>query len=211
MKLLAIDTATELTSVALWHQGTVWTRQSAERPSGAVLPLLLDEVLAMGQSDLAELDGFVVSRGPGSFTGVRIGVGFVQGLAYGLGRPVCGISTLRALASTIAADHVMVALDARKQELYWGAYARAEGQWRPVQDDQLTGPDDLAQWWATHPEPWVGVGNGFTAYPLAGVTVLTPPTSLAAALVTLAAREWPRGTTTALGLQPLYLRNRVVD
>ena len=119
MKLLAIDTATEAMSVALHDASTVCAhrfeligRGHAER----VLPLV-QEVLAEQGWALSDLTALAVGRGPGAFTGVRIGISVAQGLAYGLGIPVVGVSDLEAVAvgalelaaaSGIAAGAVLV-------------------------------------------------------------------------------------------------------
>ncbi len=218
MKLLAIDTATDRSSVALWCTNVVAAQpvvvvrqQQDDQPSGAALPELLAAVLAAGNCDLHALDGLAVTLGPGSFTGLRIGLGFVQGLAYGLNVPVLGLSTLQVLARTAPGDRVVAALDARKNEVYWGAYARADGAWTAVIADAVEAPAALDTLTAAD---WSAVGNGFSRYPELAArwpTAMTASTPLAEALVRLAARQWPTGTTSALQLQPVYLRNRVVD
>lgn len=130
MRLLAIDTATERCSVALRLDGRVIERVS-EQPRGAadlVLPMV-DAVLKEAGVRLADLDGIAYGRGPGAFTGVRIGVGVVQGLAFGAALQTVGISNLAAVAQQVArpGDRILVCMDARMDQVYWSSFARERG------------------------------------------------------------------------------------
>lgn len=122
MKVLAIDTATERCSVALRIDGAVLVRSidTARGHADNILPLL-DELLREARLTLTELDGIAYGRGPGAFTGVRIAVGVVQGLAFGAQLLTVGISNLAAVAQQVAkpADRVLVCMDARMGEVYW--------------------------------------------------------------------------------------------
>lgn len=99
MRILAIDTATEACSVALWNNGTInahfelCPREHTQR----ILPMV-QEILAASGASLNEIDALAFGRGPGSFTGVRIGIGIAQGLALGANLPMIGISTLATMA-----------------------------------------------------------------------------------------------------------------
>ncbi|TDR32207.1 tRNA (adenosine(37)-N6)-threonylcarbamoyltransferase complex dimerization subunit type 1 TsaB [Hydromonas duriensis] len=126
--LLAIDTSSAYCSVALDVNGQVSTEHSPteQTHSEHVLPMVrrLLEKQGMG---LKNLDAFVVGIGPGGFTGVRLGVAVVQGLAYATGKPVIALSSLLALAQAAfksrgQAGLVWVANDARMQQMYWAAY-----------------------------------------------------------------------------------------
>ena len=97
--ILAIDTATELCSVAVLHAGLVErTEEVGQKHSDRVLPFV-DAVLREAELRLRDVDAFAFGAGPGSFTGLRIACGVVQGLAYASGRPVVAIGNLRALAA----------------------------------------------------------------------------------------------------------------
>lgn len=134
--LLAIDTASPCCAVALQYQGAVFSDGiDAQSSHGEQVLNLLDKVITqagLSPPDLmAQLDAVVVSRGPGSFTGVRIGVAAAQGLAYGSSVPLIGVSSLAAMAhSALAAPclvdatelAILVAVDARMDELYWALY-----------------------------------------------------------------------------------------
>ena len=162
MKLLALDTATEVCTVALWLDGEVLERsepggQHAER----ILPMV-DALLAEAGLVLTQLDALAFGRGPGSFTGLRIGAGVAQGLAYGAGLPVVPVSSLAALAQGQDAAKVLAAFDARMHQVYWGVYVRnargivelqgAEGVFTPL---LIPVPEGVG---------WYGAGPGWDAY-----------------------------------------------
>ena len=130
--LLAIDTSTENCSVALVHDGKLTTRniESPREHSQKLLPFV-EEVLDSAGVSLAELDGLVVGAGPGSFTGVRIGVSMAQGLAFSAGLPVYPVCSLQALAQQAIRKNdvagVVACIDARMGEVYYALYANENG------------------------------------------------------------------------------------
>lgn len=125
--LLALDSSTEACSVALINGDEV-TEQFLLTPrehTQRLLPMV-DEVLAEAGASLTQLDAIAFGRGPGSFTGLRICLGAVQGLAFGADLPVVPVSSLTALAQTALdkglvndEQSVIAALDARMDEVYW--------------------------------------------------------------------------------------------
>jgi tRNA threonylcarbamoyladenosine biosynthesis protein TsaB len=129
--ILAIDTATELCSVALLRAELVERSEAVgQKHSDRVLPLV-DAVLREAGLQLREVDAFAFGAGPGSFTGLRIACGVVQGLAYACKRPVVGVGNLRALAAAAFARRpraavALVAFDARMHEAYCGVYRNDE-------------------------------------------------------------------------------------
>lgn len=126
MRLLAIDTATERCSVALRLDGKVIERSSDQPRVAAELVLpMVEAVLTEAGVRLVDLDGIAYGRGPGAFTGVRIGVGVVQGLAFGAGLLTVGISNLAAVAQQVArpGDRILVCMDARMDQVYWSTFA----------------------------------------------------------------------------------------
>lgn len=128
MKLLALDTSTEACSVALLYQGNTLALDEVcpQQHSKRVLPMI-DSMLAEAGINLTMLDGIVFGRGPGSFTGVRIGVSVAQGLAFGAGLPVFGVSTLAAMAQAAVRLHqatqIVAAIDARMAEVYLASFS----------------------------------------------------------------------------------------
>ncbi|MFT5371872.1 MAG: tRNA threonylcarbamoyladenosine biosynthesis protein TsaB, partial [Lysobacterales bacterium] len=126
MKLLAIETATESCSVALAIDGQIRSRESMQIRGHAELLLpWIEELLAEGELALSGLDALVFSRGPGSFTSLRIGIGVTQGLAWGADIPVVPVSSLQSTAQAVVdrgVSSAIVALDARMNEVYCGTF-----------------------------------------------------------------------------------------
>lgn len=126
VRVLALDTSTALGTVAVTVDGELRAEQSARveaRHGESLLPLVAD-VLDKGRVPRTELDLIVVGIGPGSFTGTRVGVATAKGLAVGLGAPIVGVVTLRALAAAAPADRVATVVDAHKGEVFLAVYAR---------------------------------------------------------------------------------------
>jgi len=166
MKLIAIETATEACSSALWIDGEITARHRVAPRLHA--ELLLDDVqslLAEAKLDLSSLDGIAFGRGPGSFTGIRIAAAMTQGLALAAGLPVAPVSTLAALARgamrETGAERVIAALDARMSEVYVGRFeAGPSGLAVPDGGESVIPPRE-----APRPERagWHGAGHGFDA------------------------------------------------
>ncbi len=164
MNIFALDTSTEYCSLALWLDGEILSRSvlAGQKHSELVLPLL-NEMLVEGGVTLSHLDGFAFGAGPGSFTGLRIACGVIQGLAFALDKPVVDISTLEALAQQTVSVNVITALDARMGEVYLAAYTKhPDEQWIPVQSPMLCRPESAPQ---LSENNWIGCGSGFDRYP----------------------------------------------
>lgn len=130
-KILAIDTASTNCSVALSSAGAYSSRSNANARHAAqsILPMI-EELLAESGCTLAQLDAIAVLAGPGSFTGIRIGIGIAQGLGMANATPVLPLSSLAVTAFGVLqgadASAVIVCTKARDDEVYFGAYRRAE-------------------------------------------------------------------------------------
>lgn len=221
MNLLAIDTATEACSVAVSVGGEVWVRHVvAGRSHTQILMPTVHELLREAGIGFSHLDGLVCGIGPGSFAGVRIGVGVVKGLSMATGLPVVGVSSLEAMALPAldrGAAGVLCAIDARMGEVYWGAYAADPDSGLPnaLIEPCVTPP-------AVVPAPgvgrWSAVGTGWGSYAetlagASGVQVvdcdpLALPRADDALRIGRAALSAGRGST-ADALVPVYLRNKV--
>lgn len=148
MKLLAADTATRSLSVAVLDGGdcraelTIYRRETHSRH----LMRLIDQALSLAGLSLAELDGLVAVRGPGSFTGLRIGLSTLKGLALGAGKPVVGISALEALAhqAPLSPIPLHVLMDARKGQVYQGIFRSEGADLRPLADPSVLSPEAAA-------------------------------------------------------------------
>lgn len=132
MNVLAIDTSGDAQVLGLRVGSTHFEKSeiAGRAHSRMILPGIL-ELLAQARLDKQDLDAIVYGRGPGSFTGLRIAAGVVQGLAYGLDLPVVPVSTLACLAQgeyrASGATNVVVAMSARKQEVFFGSYRITDG------------------------------------------------------------------------------------
>lgn len=144
MRILAVDTASGSGSVAV-ADGDDFLAEivSARRETHSrYLMTLIDRALQMAGLRLNEIDGFAVTRGPGSFTGLRIGISTVKGLAWVTQKPVVGISSLEALAvqAAPASSLICAMLDARNNEVYLGRYRIVDGRLKKDLDEQVVSP-----------------------------------------------------------------------
>jgi len=221
MKILAIETATEACSAALFDDGAVIHRETMAPQQHAELILpMCDELMAEAGLPRSALDALAFGRGPGSFTGVRIAVGVIQGIAFALDRPVVPVSSLAALAQGAmdSGNRVLAAFDARMGEVYWGAFgADDQGLATAEGPETVTAPEAVPV-----PEAgrWLGVGSGWASY---GETleervgerleaVVAERFPLARHLVRLAARDLTAGAGVAAAeALPVYLRDNVAD
>lgn len=230
MKILALDTSTEACSAALLAgdagDSSAWRVRYEEAPRGhaeLILPMI-DALLDEAGLALHELDAIAFGRGPGSFTGVRLAAGVVQGLAFGAQVPVVPISTLAAVAlrarrAAPDATHVLVCNDARMDEVYTCAFddaARALTDERVQAPEQVVIPSLADSADSVRDEPrWIGAGRGFRAYPL--LRALVPHTQIfddllprAEEILALAVTEVTAGRVLpATAALPIYVRNRV--
>lgn len=165
MKLLTIQTATPAGSVALTDGRRLLGELflDVRRPHGEWLLGIVDQLLGRAGMTANDLDGFGVTIGPGSFTGLRVGLATVKGLALATGRPVAGVSTLRTLAMQAphAAMPVCALLDARKKEVYAGAFAWQDGLPRALAPERVLPPERLLGEVAG---PTLFIGDGATVY-----------------------------------------------
>lgn len=169
MNLLAVDTTADACSAAiLTSDGRIHERCIVE-PRGHtrhLLPMIRELTQATGLS-VSDMDALAFGRGPGSFTGLRIATGVVQGLSWGLECPVVPVSSLAAVAAGAIRQHalpegsgVAVAFDARMGEVYWGCFVHRDGQPVPISDEIVTAPETL-EWPSTEIESWYGAGSGW--------------------------------------------------
>jgi tRNA threonylcarbamoyladenosine biosynthesis protein TsaB len=216
LKILALETSTDACSVALWEDGDVLERhESGNQHSGRILPMV-QEVLAEAGYFLTQLDAIAFGRGPGSFTGLRIGAGVAQGLAFGANLPVAPVSSLATLAQGVDAPRVLAAFDARMNQVYWGAYVRnAQGVVILSSEEQVLFPKDIP---APVASGWVGVGSGWDQYAAEIMAQLTNRVSAwraqcfprARFAAQLGAYLFEKGATMAPELAlPVYLRDEV--
>ena len=217
MRVLAIDTSTEVLSIALCtERGTIERGLEMARGHAEQILPLIDAVLGEANVRLAELDGIAAGVGPGTFTGVRISVAVAQGLAYGAGLPVVPVTSLEALAFPAleaGADLVIACLDARMGEVYWGCFARDPAQGLRALGALQVAP--AARISLPSAGRYRGVGRGFTAYPeLAALADLDARSAAAlpnaADMARLGALRFAAGQgLDPADLKPEYVREKV--
>lgn len=162
MKILGIDSSTpQSASVALLENQRI-LEQINDRtgpPYSAGILSMVDRALSAAGMDLSGVDGFAATAGPGSFTGLRVGVGLLKGLALAAGRPVAGIDTLEALAAlTEPADYRICAiLDAKKKEVYAAFFKYENGALARLSPNCVGPPEDLIDG-ITGPTAFIGSG-----------------------------------------------------
>jgi len=127
MRILSVDTSTATCTVGL-VDGDNLVAESVDqsgRTHARHIMAMLNDSLNQAHMSLEDVDGFAVITGPGTFTGLRIGISTVQGMAYALSKPVAGITSLDALAAQAqtALQYICPMVDARRQEVYYGIYA----------------------------------------------------------------------------------------
>ena len=218
MNLLAIETATETVSVALSMDGQVLERyEHAPRKHAELLLPWVKSIMADADIGFSAIDTIAFSRGPGSFTSLRIGIGIVQGLAWASDRPVVPVSSLAATAQSAVSSGVksaLVALDARMNEVFTGAFElNDQGVMQAVSAESVCAPGLVSP--PENPETY-GIGIGFARYPeleplmarLQGVHTDTWPK---ASCVIKLALDWlsRNEALPAEQAQPVYLRNDI--
>lgn len=227
MKILAIETAESACSAALWCDADILSRfEIAPRQHSELLLPMMNALLEEADIPLSQLDGLAFSAGPGSFTGLRIAAGVIQGVALGTGLDVMPVSTLQALAQRACREHdarqVLVALDARMGEVYWGGYRKKTGTVPEVViQDSVTRPDQVP---GDISGDWMGVASGWGLYSDQlkarlhqdrgmdiQVTQTLPDLQCHALdVATIAAATWHKGQAVpAEKALPSYLRNEV--
>jgi len=220
MKLIAVETSTDACSAALFLDGEIHERfEIAPRQHTKLILPMLDSLMADAGLRPGQLDAVALSRGPGSFTGVRIATGVAHGIAFGADLPVAMVSTLAAIAQDLfnRSEHglAFTALDARMDEVFWGVYQRDELGLARLLGEEAVAPaaEVLFPDQAGH-----GVGSGWAAH----TDTLTR--RLADRVLGIEAAVWPKaGCVAQLGAfqvanglavpveqaQPVYLRDKV--
>lgn len=217
LTLLALDTSTEACSAALLRQGEIISQfVVAERAHTKNILPMIDRILFDADCTLGQIDAIAFTRGPGSFTGVRIGIGIAQGLALGADKPLIPISTLETLAQgafrVANATHVVVAIDARMNEVYAAQYRySAEGKWLINGIEQVMSPDKILDI-IDHRQnecPYYA-GTGFDTYPAMVGNSKPSGVSLPHAedMIPIAEKLWYRNEVVKVdAVKPIYLRN----
>lgn len=222
MRVLALETSAKACSAAVTEDGQVTASafQCTGLTHSRTLMPMVEAMLKNAGLAAADCDAVAVASGPGSFTGIRIGVAAAKGLAFALEKPVVGISTLEAMAVSLAhMDAIVIcAMDARRQQVYNAVFRTRGGHWDRKSPDRAISLEDLARelgepGFFPLPQIVAGDGAGLCRDYLAARSIpceLAPPHLLQqnAVGVALAAEKVLRagGGVDAQALTPSYLR-----
>ena len=220
MKILAVDTATSSCSVAIVDGGDLRAEltQSTGETHARHLMSMVGAAFDLAGMSVNDMDGFAAITGPGTFTGLRIGLSTVQGMALAASKPVVGISSLDALSVQAAptahrASLICAMLDARRKEVYYNFYRSTGHAIAPVTGPRVGPPEIVAE---DIGEPCLLVGSGALLYQEVLKEKLAEKTSFAAlsthtirgeTVARLSLVKFENNDVPANGiLQPLYLR-----
>ena len=220
MNILALDTCTESCSAALLYNGKVFEHvEMTQRGHSDLILGMMDALFHQANATIAAVNAIAFGRGPGSFTGVRVGVGVAQGIAFARDIPVIPISTLLAVAQGAAdqlnINYIAVAMDARMGEVYCASYHRKNGIVELIGSERVCPPE---QFIPDSEQQWMGVGTGWREYDsilrdnfaenLADVSVEHYPN--ASVMIKLAKIKVEAGLmVSAEQALPVYLRDNV--
>lgn len=169
MKILVLETSTLQSSVAVLNEDRISQRSIAESLRQAVaLQAIIAEILQEEKLQLKDLDAVAYSAGPGSFTGLRVGAAFAQGLAFAANLKLIQIPSLQIWAQTafenLQCQKTLVAVDAKMQQVYWGVYQLGEeGIMQAFDVDQLLRPEQIV---APDESGWVAIGDAWDIFNL---------------------------------------------
>lgn len=226
MNILALETATVHCSVALLSGDEIYSEsaQGATIHSQVLLPII-DRLLQHAGLEPKQLDAIAFGAGPGSFTGLRIGIGVAQGLAFALDKPMIAVSSLQTLVASLPMQNriyelpVVAAIDARMQEVYWGVYTTDRSNIIQQLCPPAVSKPDQVSLPETYKE-YVAVGNGWQQYDKQLQQAIgQQPTALfaeqypeAEQLVESAVHRYRSGDfILAKDARPDYVRNKVAD
>ena len=160
--LLSLETSTEACSVALQYQGQVTEEFKTGIRHSEIILAMVEKILIDHGLVVSQIDCIAFGRGPGMFTGLRIGAGVVQGIAFAADLPVLPISSLAILAQGQKSNKIMAALDARMNQVYWGMFEKdTQGLVQACNDEQVVSPADVQIPASTG---WFGAGSGWDQY-----------------------------------------------
>lgn len=221
MRVLALDTTTRAGSLALADDGRVLLERAGDagRSQAERFPTEIVDALSEVGWSTTDVDLFAVAAGPGSFTGIRIGIATIQGLAFVHGKPIAPVSALDALAAAAVAAVPDVArlgvwMDAHRREVFSALYEVSAGAVRQIEQPTSGVPTEILEQWTAVGLPTVICGDGAMTYRSAlpaGVEALAPP-PLASYIARLAFEVAARDATVSpAALQPVYVRRPDVE
>ncbi len=217
MKILALESSAKAASCAVLADGellaSAW--QAAGLTHSRTLLPMVEGMLKNSELTMEAMDAVAVAAGPGSFTGLRIGIAAVKGLAWAAEKPCIPVSTLEAMAWPLAhlEGSIVCAMDARRQQIYNAAFLADSGALKRLREDRALSLEEAAADLAGLDGPMTIVGDGaqmcFEFFTARGIDCRLAPVHLrlqSAAGVALAAWRRRTETVSAQELMPVYLR-----
>lgn len=220
MKILAVDSSGLVASVAVLDEDNLiaeYTINYKKTHSQTLLPML-DEIVRMTETRLGDIDAIAVAKGPGSFTGLRIGAATVKGLGFALKKPIIGIPTLEGLAMNLYGTGSLVCplMDARRNQVYTGIYRFQGGVLQVVKEQVAIGIEEIVEALNLIGESVIFLGDGVPVYRECIAEKMTVPYAFApahvnkqraAAVGARAMDYWKTGLySDADAFEPEYLR-----
>ena len=220
MNILSLETSAKAVSCAVVSDGTpiasAW-QQTGLTHSRTLMPIV-EAMLKNSDMALRDMDAVAVAAGPGSFTGLRIGIAAAKGLAWGAEKPCIAVSTLEAMATPLShleGQLILCAMDARRQQIYNALFLAQEGALTRLAEDRAIALEELAAELAEEARPITIVGDGAALchdfLSKAGISCHLGPVHLRAqSAVGVGLAAWPLAQAgaflTAQELAPVYLR-----
>lgn len=216
MKILALETSAKAVSAAICQEDTVCASafQDTGLTHSRTLMPLVELLMRNTGMRLQEMDGIAVAAGPGSFTGIRIGVAAAKGLAIAADKPLCGVSTLAGMARLALPFNglVVCCMDARRAQIYNALFRAGSDGLERLSSDRAIDLEDLAKELAAEQAPILCIGDGailtHSALSKQGIScMLAPPSCRQQSAVGVAFEALAAGSFfPAQQLQPFYLR-----
>lgn len=215
MKLLAIDTSTSKASIALAIGDTIHVEEfDGVREHAEHLLPMIERVLQMSDCSLSQLDGIVLGRGPGSFTGLRVATSIAKGLAFAHNLPIYPVSSLLAIADEAyqqispneAQAYVLAVLDARMSEVYWAHYPKGE-----INAEEIVSPALQVKVPQGEHIILAGVGIDLDDFNVESALLKTKTIYPHAKAMIRIVQTYPIEAQHAEDVLPIYIRNQVVQ
>lgn len=164
MKILALESSAKAASVAYLKDGELMAQyyQASGLTHSRTLLSMTEDMLKSLDMKVTDMDGIAVAMGPGSFTGIRIGVAAAKGLSWGADKPVCGVSTLEAMAYHCCDDRYIICpvMDARRSEVYNGLFKYENNTIVRLTEDRAISLKDLSEEAKNSDKTFFLVGDG---------------------------------------------------
>ena len=186
MNILSLESSAKPASAAVMRDGVVIGQffQASGLTHSRTLLVMCQELLKSLEMTMADIDGIAVASGPGSFTGIRIGLAAAKGLAWGADIPLCGVSTLEAMAHQLPHENAVICpvMDARRNQVYNARFSFEGGKLTRLCDDRAISLEDLTNEAKNDGKPYFLLGDGahlcYNYMKSAGLSPVLPPDNI---------------------------------